>query len=139
MKLNFTAELALLMMFTGETATAIRMYSAYSGGSPSTYLRVPHDQEREAVDLMFLASALHHFGALGYALQEAVPARIVEVCDDVLRNFSHYDIERPEFGTRQAKPTFERWRKLVDLNMAREAITSIRTKAASVVQCQQTS
>ncbi len=133
MQLNFTAELAQLMKFTGDTATAIRMYSAYSGGSPSDYLRVPYDRDREAVDLMFLADSLHHFSSLGWALQEANAARIVEVCDELLRNFSDYDTERPEFGPRQAKPTFERWRQLVDLTMAREALVGVRNKAAAVL------
>lgn len=133
MQLDFTAELAQLMKFTGETATAIRMYSAYSGGSPSDYLDVPRDQELEAVDLMFLADSLHHFSTLGWALEEGNAARIVKVCDELLRNFSHYDSERPEFGLRQAKLTFERWRQLVDLTMAREAMSGIRNKAAAVL------
>ena len=131
MQLNLTAELALLMKFTGDTATAIRMYSAYSGGSPANYLQVPCDRDREAIDLMFLADSLHHFNVLGCALQEANPSLIVQVCERLLYNFSHYDTERPEFGIRQAKPTFERWRELVDLNMAKDALTSIRNKAAS--------
>lgn len=132
-KLDFTEELGQLLKFTGETATAIRMYSAYSGGSPSDYLNVPHDREREAVDLMFLADSLHHFSSLGLALQESDPARLVEVCDELLHNFSHYDTERPEFGKRQPKPTFERWRHLVDLTTVREAVAGIRNKAASVL------
>lgn len=131
--MDFTEELAQLLKFTGETATAIRMYSAYSGGSPSNYLNVPYDTERDAVDLMFLADSLHHFSSLGLALRESAPARLVEVCDQLLHNFSHYDTERAEFGERQAKPTFERWRHLVDLAMVREAVGGIRNKAASVL------
>lgn len=131
-QLNFTSELAQLMQFAGETATAIRMYSAYSGGSPSNHLHVPYDRDREALDLMFLADALHHFSSLGWALQKADSARIVEVCDELLRAFSLYDIECPELGGRQGKPTFDRWKHLVDLPMARVAMASIREKAAAV-------
>lgn len=133
MLLNFTSELALLMEFTGETATAIRMYSAYSGGSPSSYLHVPYDKDRELLDLMFLSDSLHHFSSLGRALQKPDPARIVEICDGLLHSFLCYDTERPEFGTRQAKPTFERWKDFVNLTVAREALSSIRDKAAAAL------
>ncbi|WP_424196606.1 hypothetical protein ACMYR3_16990 (plasmid) [Ampullimonas aquatilis] len=129
MQQNFTSELALLMKFTGDTATAIRMYSAYTGGSPSNSTHIPYDREREALDLMFLADALHHFSTLGHALQEANPARLVQTCDRLLRSFSHYDTEYPGLGRRQPKPTFERWRQTIDLNMARKAIAGIRDKA----------
>lgn len=131
MQLNFTPELALLMKFTGETATAIRMYSAYSGGSPSNYLRVPYDRDREAEELMFLSDALHHFSTLGSALQETDPARVVQACDMLLNNFAYYDSEFPGSCARQAKPTFDRWRAFVDINMAREAFSAIRSKAAA--------
>lgn len=126
MLLNFTSELALLMEFTGETATAIRMYSAYSGGSPSSYLHVPYDKDRELLDLMFLSDSLHHFSSLGRALQKPDPAHIVEICDGLLHSFSCYDTE-------QAKPTFERWKDFVNLTVAREALSSIRDKAAAAM------
>lgn len=128
-RLNYTNELALLMQFTGQVATAIRMYSAYSGGSPSDYLRISHDRERDSIDLMFLSDSLHHFSELGFAVQKGEAARIVDVCDSLLRNFSDYQIERPEFGTRQAKPTFERWKNTIDLDIAKGAVDSIRCKA----------
>ena len=128
--MNYTAELALLMRYTGATAIAIRMYSAYnSGGDPSRFLRVPYDPKRDSVDLMFLADSLHNFGALGRALQEEVPARVIEACNHLLSTFSEYDQEISGVGRRQAKPTFERWREHIDLNMAREAIAGIRDKA----------
>ena len=49
MEFDCTAELAKLMQFTGETATAIRMYSAYSNGVDS-YLNIPRDPQRDSVD-----------------------------------------------------------------------------------------
>lgn len=131
MQLNFTAELAQLMRFTGETATAIRMYSAYSGGSPADYLVRPRDPKREAVELMFLADALHHFTRLGDALETANPVEIVRACDEVLGCFADYDIDRPEYGSRQAKPVFDAWSHTVDLQLARDAMTRIRNKAAT--------
>lgn len=131
MELNFTAELAQLMKFTGETATAIRMYSAYSGGGPSAYLNRPEDPQRDSVELMFLSDALHHFTSLGYALEAVDPVEVVRVCDELLGAFADYRIERPEYGARQAKPVFEAWKNLVRLDEPIAAITAIRTKASS--------
>lgn len=131
MQTDFTPELTQLMKFTGETATAIRLYSAYSGGSPSAYLDRPADPKRDAVDLMFLADALHHFLTLGLVLERGNPKEIVDACDRLLLSYSDYDTERPEFGPRQAKPTFETWRDTVRLLDARAALSSIRQKAAT--------
>jgi len=41
------------MIFTGDTATATRMYSAYSGGSPFRYLgsRASPEQEFLRIDV----------------------------------------------------------------------------------------
>lgn len=134
MQPNFTAELAQLMKFTGETATAIRMYSAYSGGSPSTYLHRPEDPQRDSVELMFLADALHHFTALGYALEAVDSAEVVRVCDQLLSVFAEYNIERPEFGARQAKPVFDVWKKSVCLDEPIAAMTAMRAKASSYLE-----
>ncbi len=130
MTLNFTKELAQLMRFVGDTATAIRMYSAYSGGSPSTYLHRDENPQRDLVELMFLADALHHFTTLGRVLEIAEPDEVMCVCDEILRNFADYSIDKPDFGSRQAKPVFEAWKGLVQLDEARSAIAAIRTKAS---------
>ena len=131
MQLNFTVELAQLMKFTGETATAIRMYSAYSGGSPSTYLHRHEDPKRDSVELMFLADALHHFTSLGYAVEAVDPTEVVSVCDRLLAVFAKYGIEKPEHGARQAKPVFEAWKGLVSLDEVTAALSAMRTKAQS--------
>lgn len=133
MRMNFSEELATLMIFTGDTATAIRMYSAYSGGSPSNYLGRRASPEQESIELMFLADALHHFSRIGDAIQSGSPARIVEASEGVLRAFADYDTERPDFGSRQAKPTFDTWRRALQLTDATEAITGIRNKAAAMI------
>lgn len=121
MQLNFTPELAQLMIFTGETATAIRMYSAYSGGSPSTYLDKPADPKREAIDLMFLADALHHLSRLGEAVAHADTANLVSVCDDLLRIFRDYPREQHFWG-HLAKSTFELGDGRVRLDLAIDAL-----------------
>ncbi|MDN7630964.1 hypothetical protein [Burkholderia cenocepacia] len=131
--MDFSAELAKLMIFTGDVATAIRMYSAYSGGSPSNYLGRRADPQQESVELMFLADALHHFSRLGDAIQSGSPGHIVAASDGVLRAFSHYDTERAESGARQPKPTFDTWAHVVHLSDAREAIAGVRNKAAAMI------
>lgn len=134
MKLDLTAELSGILGFVGEVAIAIRMYSAYSGGSPATYLRIPADQERDSVDLMFLSDALHHFAAFAEVLQTNEADAIVQSCDNLLRVFSGYEEERPELGGRQAKPTFDRWKNRVSLNSAKSALVAIREKAAATAE-----
>ncbi|WP_321944471.1 hypothetical protein [Paraburkholderia tropica] len=133
MQMDFSTELAKLMIFTGDTATAIRMYSAYSGGSPSDYLGRRASPEQEAVELMFLADAIHHFSRIGSAIQDGIPAQIVSAADGVLQAFADYDTERPEYGQRQPKPTFDIWARMLSLADAREAIAGIRNKAAAMI------
>lgn len=134
MQTDFTAELAQLMKFAGDTGTAIRMYSAYSGGSPADYLGRQPDPKRESVELMFLADALHHFSRLGAAIEGASSAGVVEACDGLLLAFADYDVERPEYGARQAKPTFDAWSRVLCIAEARTAIAAIRSKALSASQ-----
>lgn len=133
MHIDFSAELAKLMIFTGDTATAIRMYSAYSKGSPSDYLCRRASHEQESIELMFLASALHHFSSIGIAIQGGDLSRVVDASDGVLRALEGYRVERPEFGSRQAKPTFDTWARTLSLTDAIEAITGIRNKAAAMI------
>lgn len=131
--LNVTAELAQLMKFTGDAATAIRMYSAYSGGSPSAHLLRHEDPRRDSVELMFLADALHHFAPLGDALKSADLPEILRVCDRLLVVFSEYKIERPELGARQPCLVFEVWKSTVCLDEPISALKAMRAKAASIL------
>lgn len=131
MQIDFSTDLAKLMIFTGETATAIRMYSAYSGGSPSTYLRRRASADQEAVELMFLSDALHHFSDIGIAIQKGDNAHIVNTAEGILRAFADYDNE--QFRPRWGKPTFDAWAQTVRLEDAKEAIANIRDKAAAAV------
>jgi len=127
MQFDFSAELAKLMIFTGDTATAIRMYSAYSGGSLSDHLGRRADPEQESIELMFLADALNHFSRIGDAIQSSSAARVVEAADGVLSAFAEYNTSR------QAKATFDTWARMVSLADATDAITAIRHKAAAMI------
>lgn len=137
MQLDFTTELAQLMKFTGETAKAIRMHSAYSGGSPAKYLGEPADPKRELVDLMFLADALHHFSRIGDAISDAIesgdPGHIIGACEATERIFKDYSKDQPDFADRQARQTFELWRDFVRLDAAINALMNIRTKAENAL------
>lgn len=130
--INFTSELVRLMKFTGMTATAIRMYSAYNshGYSSGSFGEKRADPARSPVDLMFLADALHHFERIGYAVESGNTANIVSTCDELLAIYENYEIENPRFGDRQSKPTFELWANLVHLNEVKQALSDIRRKAS---------
>lgn len=129
MQIDFSTDLAKLMIFTGETAKAIRMYSAYSGGSPSDYLRRSASPEQESVELMFLSDALHHFSSIGIAIQTGDTNHIANTAEGVLQAFADYDNER--FRPRWGKPTFDAWAQTVRLDDAKEAIANIRDRAAA--------
>jgi len=132
---NCTTELVQLMKFTGLTATAIRMYSAYNrhGYSSGSFGAREADPARSPVDLMFLADALHHFERIGDAIESGDAKIIVSTCDALLSVYENYEIENPRFGDRQSKPTFELWSDLVHLNDVKKALSSIRRKAAESV------
>lgn len=129
MEENYTPELARLMGFVGATATAIRMYSAYSGGSPSCYLGVALSPERQAVDLMFLADALHHLENVGAAIESGDRTRVSKSCGQTAEIFANYLVYQPQFGDRQAKATFDLWRGHVRLEDAIEALKRMTCKA----------
>lgn len=128
--IDFTAELAELMTFTGRTATAIRMYSSYNQDGYKTGLFGGRraDPKRSPVDLMFLADALHHFERVGTTVAGGNMQHVIDMCDSLLEIFEGYSIEDRRF-TRQAKPTFELWADLVELRLAKQALASMRNKA----------
>ncbi len=135
MNLDHTQELAEILKFAGDTACAIRMYSAYSGGSPAGYLGRPLDRERESVELMFLADALHHLASVGEAVASRNQLRIVKTCGDVAEILEGYSHETPQFGERQAKSAFEAWSHHVRLDLAVRALRTIGDRAEG---CEQT-
>lgn len=118
-QINLTFELAQLLNFTADVATAIRMYSAYNqSGAPS---------EDAPNDLMWLSDCLHHFERLGRAVQEGRPGQIILVCDDLLLIYKGYQQENKRFS-RQAKPTFDRNSKLFSLDVAIAVFVEIKNK-----------
>lgn len=136
--IDFTKELLQLIKFTGQTATAIRMYSAYNsdGYSSGHFGSKRSDPARSPLDLMFLADALHHFERLGDALESCDHDRIISTCDDLLTIYNNYEKDNPRFGDRQSRPTFQLWAGLVNLSEVRQALSGIRGKTLEVAAVQ---
>ncbi|MES2877491.1 MAG: hypothetical protein V4713_03645 [Pseudomonadota bacterium] len=132
--INYTTELVRLVKFTGMTATAIRMYSAYNrhGYSSGDFGAKQAAPARSAVDLMFLADALHHFERIANAVESGNTENIVSTCDELLTIYENYEIENPRFADRQSKPTFELWADLVNLNEVKQALSGIQRKASEL-------
>ncbi len=129
MKIDYTSELAQLLKFAGDTATAIRMYSHYSGGrarNGETY-RDPH---MNPVDLMFLSDAISQLPNVAGAIERGNPAQIVAACLYVQKLFESYATDNPTFDP-QAKPTFDYWAGSVDLGVAVMALKGIRAKTVT--------
>ncbi|ABD72127.1 hypothetical protein Rfer_4441 (plasmid) [Rhodoferax ferrireducens T118] len=128
MKIDFTLELTQLMKFSGDTATAIRMYSKYSGGTPMNGGE-RRDPAMAPVDLMFLSDAITQLLNIGGAIERGDPVNIAETCHSVQRLFESYTTDNPSYSP-QAKPTFDYWAGQVDLGVAVKALKGIKEKAA---------
>lgn len=126
MAIDFTPELSKLMRFAGDTATAIRMYSKYSGGMPM-HRGQYRDPELNPVDLMFLSDSITQLLNVGCVIEQGDPERIADTCNSVQRLFESYTTDNPSFNP-QAKPTFDFWSGLVDLNFAIHALKEIQVK-----------
>lgn len=123
--IDLTSELARLLQFTANVATAIRMYSAYNQ-SGEQHVDAPND-------LMWLADSLHNFDMLGRAILAGRPANILFACDTLLKTYQGYQEVFPG-STRQARPTFERNAHRVELKEAMEIFSGVREKILPIVE-----
>ena len=126
MKIDYTHELIQLLKFAGDTATAIRMYSKYSNGTPLNGGQ-RRDPAMAPVDLMFLSDAITQLLNIGGVIEQGDPTQIVDTCHSVQKLFEGYTIDNPAFYP-QAKPTFDYWAGLVDLGVAVKALKEIQDK-----------
>lgn len=129
MKIDFTNELVQLMKFAGDAATAIRMYSHYSGGRAKNGGR-DRDPAMTPVDLMFLSDAITQLLNIGGAIERGNSAQIFDRCRSVQKLFVAYTTEDPNFDP-QPKPTFDYWVGLVDMNIAILALKGIQAKTVA--------
>ena len=129
MKIDYTSELTQLLKFAGDTATAIRMYSHYSGGRARNGGEY-RDPRMNPVDLMFLSDAISQLPNVANAIERGNPTQIVDACLYVQRLFESYTTDNPTFDP-QAKPTFDFWVGFLDLGVAVTALKAIRAKAVT--------
>lgn len=126
MKLDFTNELADLLDFTGETATAIRMYSCYA----KSYKEL---NDQDSLDIMFLSDFLHHFSCVSSAVKGYLNTENkTELAFTCKRLISFYEDcispEVQETFCRSATLTLEKNKHFVDLNIPISALKSILNK-----------
>ncbi|GEM_PF-960115 len=123
MQKDFTSELARLLNFTSQVATAIRMYSSYNQSGAM--------HEDLLGDLMWLSDCLHGFDQLGRAMLSNNQPQILAACESILSAYQGYQVEDPRF-TRQAKAAFERNKKLFSLQEGIDILNAIQAKVMAV-------
>ena len=109
--------LAGLLTFSGEVATAIRMYSAYNQGNTDLDQHMPED-------LMFLSDTLVNFEFLGQYLVQGNSLKVSSLCDTLAKSFGHY-VGQPAF-TRNPH---------VHLQTAIEHLAGLKAAVASPSDC----
>lgn len=120
--LNLTNELAQLITFTADVATAIRMYSAYNGSAEYG--------EDAALDLMWLSDCLHRLDTLAHAILKNRQDGIVSVCDTLIKAYEDYQVINPCY-TRHAKACFERNQGIFSLQQGIDIFKGIRAKVVA--------
>lgn len=133
MKINLTNELSNLLFFTGETATAIRMYSCYAK-SPKEF--TPQD----SLDLMFLSDVLHYFSQLHFQIIQCAETgkceALISTCNRIISQIEDFQNEKVQAQfTRNAIATFQNPQnsRLVDLRLAIESLKAIIEKCEQLL------
>ncbi|MBP9786778.1 MAG: hypothetical protein KBC72_04230 [Acinetobacter sp.] len=128
MKINLTNELSNLLFFTGETATAIRMYSCYAK-NPKYFTT------QDSLDLMFLSDILHYFSQLHFQIiqcdETGKYSSLIETCKRIISQLNDLTDEKMQAKfSRSAIATFENPQNasLVDLKLAIASLESIIQK-----------
>jgi hypothetical protein len=84
-----TKHLAGILIFTGQVATAIRMYTAYNQGGTDL-------EEFAPEDVMFLSDTLVSFEFMGEYLAAGNTAKVINYCDSIAQSLKTY-IGQPAF------------------------------------------
>lgn len=98
--INQIQHLAGILTFTGQVATAIRMYTAYNQSGADL-------EEFAPEDVMFLSDTLVSFEFMGEYLAAGNAAKVMAYCDSIAQSLKTYI----------GKPVFER-NPIVDLQAA---------------------
>ncbi|WP_116892969.1 hypothetical protein [Pseudomonas savastanoi] len=84
-----TKHLAGILIFTGQVATAIRMYTAYNQSGTDLEQFAPED-------VMFLSDTLVSFEFMGEYLAAGNAAKVIAYCDSITHSLQTY-IGQPAF------------------------------------------
>ncbi|MEX8139978.1 hypothetical protein AB7B51_17405 [Acinetobacter baumannii] len=142
--INFTYELSTLLYFSGEVATAIRLFSLYTGDSRQAdnnpyqfHYQVADFTTQPLADLMYLSDVLHYFSGLHQAIKFSIEidnyTELTRECNRIIAIFESYLVpDHPDTGGLKGDPykTFsnERFKHLVDLKLAISVLKAIIAK-----------
>lgn len=127
-ELDLTSELARLLNYTAEVATAIRMNSPYNGCYEPA-------NPQHGNDVMWLADCLHNFGMLGRAIQGADPKGIDFACDMLLQAYERYGQDSySDIVKGDPQGAFERNTELFSLAEGMRIFMDIKAKVSPLVR-----
>lgn len=140
--INFTYELSTLLYFSGEVATAIRLFSLYTGDSEQVgnykfHYEVTEFSTQPLTDLMYLSDVLHYFLGLHQAIKFSIEidnyTELTKECNRVIAIFESYLVpDHPDTRGLKGDPykTFsnDRFKHLVDLKLAISVLKAIIDK-----------
>ncbi|MEO4090755.1 hypothetical protein ABH307_00520 [Acinetobacter pittii] len=140
--INFTYELSTLLHFTGEVATAIRLFSLYTGDSEAIgnykfHYEVTEFSAQPLTDLMYLSDVLHYFTGLHEAIRFSIEIdnymQLKSECLRIIGIFESYLVSdhASTLGLKgNPSKTFsnERFKALVDLKQAIAVLKAIINK-----------
>lgn len=136
MTLNLTNELSDLLLFTGDVACAIRLYTAYTSEIENSIInQSPRELERISYDLLYLSDALHYFVQLSCKIKDAHEKEdyqgLIYSCNHIISQYENYQDEKMQAKFLwKATDTFKRSRNadLVNFDLAINALKSIIAK-----------
>lgn len=114
-------EIGKILIFTSETAVALRLFGAYGNRK-----RSPEDLNH----ILWLSDVLHNFHFLGIALKNNNPSEMQKGCQKLLADIDQY-VKGGESGQFASNPmaTFEKSK--VDLNNLIHPLRGILQKVSS--------
>ena len=132
--INLTEELMQLLFFTGETATAIRLYSCYAREFNSEFTA------QDSRDLLVLSDTLHYFSSLANSIEiskrNGEYSNLIFQCKKIIDIYSKYEkrIDPPNNKKFNLNATFSNNHNnsLCDYTVALKALNSIIQKCENL-------
>ncbi|MBV6791711.1 MULTISPECIES: hypothetical protein [Xanthomonas] len=125
MGINYTDELASLVLFAGNTALAIRQYSAYSADATHA--------SRAARDFRWLSDSLHNFEAIGRSVLQANHAHVAFMAGLLAEQFQKH-LQTDPSDPESPAAAFKRNARYVDLHAVIATLLNLQAKAAAAVE-----